>query len=137
MNIEYTSIIDDKTANIIEEELEKYDIKNEVACNYTPFGFIAEENGNFIGAVTGYTCFAEVYIDDLVVKEEYRGKGIGKKLLKEVENYYKGKKFNNMNLVTNGFQAPKFYEKCGFQLEFVRENKDNPKFTKYFYVKFF
>ena len=83
------------------------------------------------------TCFAEVYIDDLVVKEEHRGKGIGTKLIKEVENYYKDKNFNNMNLVTNGFQAPKFYEKCGFQLEFVRENKENPKLNKYFFVKYF
>ena len=137
MNIEFKPKIDDEIADIIEEELDKYDAKNNISCNYKPFGFVAYENDVFIGAVTGYTCFAEVYIDDLVVKEEHRGKEIGTKLIKEVENYYKDKNFNNMNLVTNGFQAPKFYEKCGFQLEFVRENKDNPKLNKYFFVKFF
>ena len=45
--------------------------------------------------------------------------------------------FNNINLVTNSFQAPGFYEKCGFKLEFIRKNEKNPKLTKYFYVKYF
>ena len=30
-----------------------------------------------------------------------------------------------------------FIEKCGFELEFVRKNKTNPKLDKYFYVKYF
>lgn len=42
-----------------------------------------------------------------------------------------------MNLSTYGFQAPEFYKKCGFTLEFIREDKKNPKLTKYFFVKFF
>ncbi len=40
-------------------------------------------------------------------------------------------------MVTSAFQAPGFYEKCGFQAEFVRINKKNPKLTKTFFVKFF
>ena len=40
-------------------------------------------------------------------------------------------------MVTSAFQAPGFYEKCGFQAEFVRVNKKNPKLTKTFFVKFF
>ena len=61
----------------------------------------------------------------------------GLELIEHTENYFKDKGFNNINLVTNEFQAPKFYEKCGFELEFIRENKGNPKFTKYFYIKYF
>ena len=55
----------------------------------------------------------------------------------KVEDYYKDSGFNNMNTMTNEFQAPQFYEKCGFELEFVRKNKDNPKLNKYYYVKYF
>nr|WP_297708181.1 hypothetical protein [uncultured Butyrivibrio sp.] len=33
-----------------------------------------------------------------------------------------------------GFQAPEFYKKLGYELEFIREDKD-PKFSKYFYLK--
>ena len=84
-----------------------------------------------------YTIIEEVYIDDLIVIDKYRGRDIGTKLVTQVEDFYRGKGFNNINLCTNGFQAPKFYEKCGYQLEFIRKNKNNPKLDKYFYVKFY
>lgn len=67
--------------------------------------------------------------------EQYRNKKIGSKLIEKVEKYYKNKGFENINLTTYDFQAPKFYQKCGFQIEFVRENKQNPKLTKYFLIK--
>ena len=127
----------DVIENFIEEEQEKYEAKNEVVCNYTPFCFTAMIDGELVGAIAGATCFSEVYIDELVVKEEHRGKNIGSQLMSAVENYYKDYGFNNMNTMTNEFQAAKFYEKCGFELEFVRKNKDNPKLNKYFYVKYF
>lgn len=59
-----------------------------------------------------------------------------KKLMRAVEAHYQGRGFNNINLCTSAFQAPGFYEKLGFRLEYIRENKTNPKLTKYFYVKF-
>lgn len=57
-------------------------------------------------------------------------------LVKAVEEYFIGKEFKNINLTTYEFQAPKFYEKCGFEIEFVREDKENPKLLKYFLVKY-
>ena len=39
-----------------------------------------------------------------------------------------------ITLTTFGFQAPEFYKKLGFQVEFIREDKD-PKLTKYFLAK--
>ena len=54
-----------------------------------------------------------------------------------VDSHYKDKGFENINLTTYGFQAPEFYKKCGFKVEFVRENKKNPKLNKYFLVKYF
>ena len=123
--------------NFIEEEHQKYEDKNGVVCNYTPFCFIAKENDELMGAIAGATFFSEVYIDELVVREDQRGKDIGTKLINAVEEYYKDSGFDNMNTCTNEFQAPKFYEKCGFQLEFVRKNKTNSKLNKYFYVKHF
>lgn len=123
--------------NFIEEEQQKYETKHGVVCNYKSFCFIAKEGDELVGAIAGATFFSEVYIDELIVKEEYREKGIGAQLIKCVEEYYKDKGFNNMNTITNEFQAPKFYEKCGFELEFVRKNKDNPKLNKYFYIKYF
>ena len=39
-----------------------------------------------------------------------------------------------ITLTTFGFQAPEFYKKLGYKLEFVRKDKD-PKLSKYFYLK--
>jgi hypothetical protein len=58
-------------------------------------------------------------------------------LLQQLENNFKGQSFNNINLVISAFQAPEFYKKCGFTVEFVRINKKNPKLTKTFFVKYF
>ena len=75
--------------NFIEEEQEKYEDKNGVVCNYTPFCFTAQIDNELVGAIAGATCFSEVYIDELVVKEVYRGKNIGSKLINAVEDYWK------------------------------------------------
>jgi len=57
--------------------------------------------------------------------------------LKGLEDHFKGQGFNNINLVTNQFNAPEFYKKCGFQAEFTRQNLKNPQLTKTFFIKFF
>lgn len=128
---------DETLEKAMEEEFTRHEQKAGVSYNHTPFAFVAKENDEIIGAVTGFTCFSEVYIDDLVVMENHRGKKVGTQLMRAVETHYKDCGFNNMNLCTSEFQAPKFYEKLGFQLEFVRKNRNNPKLNKYYYVKFF
>lgn len=118
-------------------EFNKFANKNGVTCNYVPFTFVAKENNDVIGIITGHSYYKEVHVSDLIIFEQYRNKHIGSKLIETVENYYKNKGFENINLSTYNFQAPEFYKKCGFEVEFIRENKNNPKLTKYFLVKYF
>lgn len=122
---------------IADELLSEYDTENDVEYNFKRFSFVAKENTQTVGYLTGFSYYSEVTVNNLVVLKSYRGKGIGAALLKQIEQHFNRKGFNNINLVTNEFQAPKFYEKCGFKLEFVRKNKENPKLTKYFFVKYF
>lgn len=137
LNIEYKEELDEEFYKIIDSEFNKFAKKNGVTCNYTPFIFIAKEDDKVIGIITGHSYYKEVHISDLIIYEEYRNKHIGTKLVEAVENYHKDKGFQNMNLTTYDFQAPEFYKKCGFVVEFKRENKENPKLTKYFLVKYF
>ena len=123
--------------DFIEKSQEEYEKENGIDCNYTPFVFVAKDEDRIVGALSGATFFAEVYIDELVVDKESRGKGIGRLLMNAVEDYYRDSGFNNINTCTNGFQEKKKKKKCGFELEFVRKNKTNPKLDKYFYVKYF
>ena len=135
--IEFKENLDDKIYELIDTEFNKYAIKNDVTCNYKPFSFVAKEDDDIIGIITGKSYYKEVHIGDLIVLEQYRKKHIGTKLIQIVENYFKDKGFENMNLTTYAFQAPEFYKKCGFEVEFIRENKENSKLNKYFLVKYF
>ena len=137
IEIEFKENLDEKYYEIIDKEFNKYAEKNGVVCNYTPFNFVAKENDEIIGVITGHSYYQEVHIGDLIIYEEHRNKHIGSKLVKTVEDYFKDKGFENMNLTTYGFQAPEFYKKCGFEVEYIRENKENSKLNKYFLVKYF
>ncbi|MDR2681704.1 MAG: GNAT family N-acetyltransferase [Holosporaceae bacterium] len=90
-----------------------------------------------VGLLTAYTVFAEIYIDEIWIDSKYRQKGFGRLLLSEIEKQFEGKGFWNISLCTSEYQAPEFYRKCGFELEFIRKNHQHPKLTKYFFVKYF
>ena len=111
INIEYQTNLDEKYYKIIDTEFNKFASKNDVICNYIPFAFVAMEDNEFIGIITGNSYYKEIHISDLIVLEQYRNKKIGTKLVKAVEDFYSDKGFENINLTTYGFQAPEFYKK--------------------------
>ena len=127
--------IDEQVGEFINIEFSAYGEKNEVELNYDEFNFVAEnEDGKIIGVITGRAYYNEVHIGDRIIDREYRGKGIGKQLVEAVENAYKGKGYEKITLTTFGFQAPEFYKKLGYKVEFIREDR-NPKLRKYFLAK--
>jgi Predicted acetyltransferase len=127
--------IDEQVGEFINIEFSAYGEKNEVELNYDEFNFVAEnEDGKIIGVITGRAYYNEVHIGDLIIDREYRGKGIGKQLVEAVENAYNGKGYEKITLTTFGFQAPEFYKKLGYKVEFIREDR-NPKLRKYFLAK--
>ncbi len=137
----YVQMIDNLSQDIEEKmrnDLIAYESSHGIDVNYKTFAMVLkEETGNVIGVLHAYTAFAEIYIDDLWVDNLHRGQGYGRKLLMALENHFKGKGFNNINLVTSAFQAPEFYKKCGYIAEFVRANNKNPQLTKTFFIKYF
>ena len=115
----------------------EYEKSHGIYDEYKKFYITAKLDDIVIGVLSAYAVFAEIYVDDLWIDKNYRKKGYGKELLLYLENKYKNSGYNNINLVTSAFQAPKFYENCGYELEFVRKNIYNPKLSKYFYIKYF
>ncbi len=57
------------------------------------------------------------YISDLYVKNAYRRKGIGKKLIDESKKFFKKQKIKYLELTTNhnNYESIKFYQKYGFK----------------------
>lgn len=124
----------ERIGEFINAEFSDYATDCDVALNYEEFCFAAEDDGKIAGVITGRAYYNEVYIGDLIVGKGYRRDGVGSKLVAAVEEAYKGKGYEKIALTTFGFQAPEFYKKLGYQLEFVRKDKD-PKLSKYFYLK--
>lgn len=137
LNIEYSENLDDDICSLIDAEFNKFADKNGVVCDYTSFGFIAKEDNKVVGVIKGHSAYKELHISELIILEQYRGKNIGTKLIEAVEKYCADNGFESITLSTFDFQAPEFYKKCGYEVEFIRENKKNPKLTKYFLIKFF
>lgn len=126
---------DQAIGDFIHEGFSRYGEQNAVALNYDAFCFVAEGNdGSILGALTGRAYYNEVHIGDLIVEEGSRRRGVGSRLVRAVEEAYQGKGYDVITLSTFGFQAPDFYKKLGFQLEYVREHAD-PKLSKYFLRK--
>lgn len=127
--------IDSRTGDFIHEEFVHYGEANGVELNYDEFCFAAEdESGKILGVITGRAYYNEVHIGDLIVAGDCRRSGLGSMLVHAVEDAYKGKGYDKITLTTFGFQAPDFYKKLGYEVEFVRKDKD-PKLVKYFLSK--
>ena len=124
----------DRINEFINLEFSNYASDCDVALNFEEFCFAAEDDGKIAGVIIGRAYYNEVHIGDLIVGKDYRREGVGSKLVATVEDAYKGRGYEKIALTTFGFQAPEFYKKLGYELEFVREDKD-PKLSKYFYLK--
>ena len=124
----------EKIGEFINREFTDYAVDCEVALNFEEFIFAAEDEGKIAGVITGRAYYNEVHIGDLIIGKDYRRAGVGSRLVTAVEEAFKGKGYEKIALTTFGFQAPEFYKKLGYELEFVREDKD-PKLRKYFYLK--
>lgn len=135
MELKFVDKIPDHIDELLEKEYVAYETQKGVESHFKRFYILAEDDENIVGVLTGYAIFSEVCVDELLVVQEYRKRGIGRSLLLCLESYCRGKDFTNINLVTNEFQAPEFYKKCGYSLEFVRKNKKCPLFSKYFFIK--
>ena len=114
-----------------------YEQAHSIDINFRRFALLLhDDQGVLLGALQAYTAYAEIYVEDLWVAAEIRRCGYGRLLLQRLEHEFTGKGYHNINLVTNAFQAPDFYVKCGYSVEFVRVNAQNPRLTKTFFVKY-
>ena len=134
MDIKRFDEVDDRLGEFINKEFSAYGEQNGVVLNYDEFCFAAEEDGNILGVITGRAYYNEVHIGDLIVASSLRKGGIGSKLVRAVEDNYRGNGYDKITLTTFGFQAPEFYKKLGYEIEFVREDKE-PKLSKYLLAK--
>ncbi len=126
---------DETIRDFIHNGFTRYGEQNDVVLSYEEFCFVAESSeGKIVGVITGRAYYNEVHIGDLIIDEHHRRTGLGRRLVYSVEDAYRDKGYTVVTLSTFAFQAPEFYKKLGYTVEFIRRHKD-PKLDKYFLSK--
>jgi ribosomal protein S18 acetylase RimI-like enzyme len=98
-----------------------------------PVTFQLFEDDHIAGLLVVEIFWGGLHIKHLAVEEKYRGRGYGKKLMLHALEYGEKKGCNFAFVETMNFQAPLFYRKFGFEVEFCREGYDVN--TSLYYLK--
>ncbi len=91
---------------------------------------VRDGEGGIAAGVAGWTWAGVCEITQLWVGATLRGKGIGRTLLQAAEAEAAAQGCRRVLVRTYSFQAPSFYEKCGYRIEQVIE--DFPPGHRYF-----
>ena len=87
-----------------------------------PFAFFIKNPAKAILAgVKGVSLYGCLYVDMLWVVPEMQHKGLGSKLVLECEKLGRSKQCTFVSLTTMDWEALPFYQKLGYEIEFVRE----------------
>jgi ribosomal protein S18 acetylase RimI-like enzyme len=85
----------------------------------TPIAVWMRRRGQMLGGAYGDTHYGWLYLSLLWVDESCRGQGWGRRLLEHFEAEAVARGCHGAWVSTYGFQAPRFYERLGYQ-EFGR-----------------
>lgn len=103
------------------EEIFLNDVENCVNDNPYLEGYIIEDNGELQGYIMAAKSFSTefgkpcIWIEDLYIKDEYRGHGIGKLALDYIAKRYEGCLFR-LEVEEENERAIGLYKKCGFEI---------------------
>lgn len=96
----------------------------ETLGNENALYLVAKEDGNIVGIASAYNILGDAEILNIAVKEEYRGRKIGKLLLNSLIGELKSRNASRITLEVaedNG-RAIALYEKNGFEPIYRRKN---------------
>jgi GNAT superfamily N-acetyltransferase len=76
---------------------------------------VRDAQDQVVGGLLGHVRWRWLYVSKLWLPEALRGKGIGTRLMREVEAYAKQRDCDGVFLDTFEYQALPFYEKLGYE----------------------
>ena len=103
------------------EEIFESDVENCVNENPYLEGYVFENSGEIQGYAMVAKSFSTefgkpcIWIEDLYIKDEYRGLGLGSKFLDYIEKKYQGS-ILRLEAEEENEWAVKVYKKCGFEV---------------------
>lgn len=96
--------------------LREYNRRYAEAPDFQPLVLAARDGEDIVGGLTGFTGWTWLHVDLLWVADEYRGKGLGRRLLRAAEQEAHLRGARQAYLDTFDFQARPFYEREGYTL---------------------
>lgn len=99
----------------VRDQLDAYNVAITGCDDYRPLAiFVRDAQGAVVGGLTGFTWGRCLKIDILWVKEEWRHRGYGARLIAVAEAEARAHGCQHAVLETHSFQAPGFYHKVGY-----------------------
>ena len=131
-----------KIIDLTEEQAEEIDERlsafDESYITYKMEGDIRigiEEDGKLIAGLDAcITTFKILYVSTMFVDEEYRRKGYGARLIREMEKRAAAMGVNTIRLDTFSWQGKEFYEAMGYEAVGHYENPTDG-YAEYFFLK--
>lgn len=119
----------------IESRLSSFD---ENYITYKMDGYIqigVEDDGKLIAGLDAcITAFKILYVSTVFVDEEYRRKGIGARMIQEMEKRALAMGVNTVRLDTFNWQGKEFYETLNYQCVGQYDNTEDG-YSEYFFLK--
>ena len=88
------------------------------------FSYVFEQDGSILGRIVAERFCDTVDIKFFVVKVEYRGQGIGRRLIEKIENEAKKAGCKHITLESMSFNSWRFYIAVGYEI--LAQINDSP-----------
>ena len=128
-------LLNEENIKYIDRELSKYDLEH---IGYSFDGNISiglfDDEELIAGVDATMTAYRILYVSTLFVKESYRNRGIGTKLMNLLEIRAKDLGANIIRLDSFNWQGGYFYEKIGFEKVGEYSSKEDG-FSEFFFIK--
>ncbi|TQV72117.1 GNAT family N-acetyltransferase [Aliikangiella marina] len=132
----HIAVYNEENSEIFEtlvSELRQFNMSHMDNEKSKPLSVIATDDiGKIIGGVSGRTIYNQLLIEILWISESARGSGLGTNLMLRAESEAKARGCIAAQVDTLSFQAPKFYQKLGFEI--VGKVADIPNSPERFFL---
>ena len=127
--------LNEENVRYIDRQLNEYDLEH---IGYSMDGNVSlglfDEEELIAGVDASMTAYRILYVSTLFVKESYRGRGIGTRLMNELETRAKKLGANIIRLDSFSWQGGSFYEKIGYE-KVGEYSSEEDGFSEFFYIK--
>jgi GNAT superfamily N-acetyltransferase len=133
-SFEVSDHIDDQDYRFLEEQLTDFNVAVTGHRDARDLALIVRDDQSAIVAgLSGWTWGGMMKIQYLWVREDYRGRGYGSRLLQAAEAEGRARGCRQVALDTHSFQGPTFYPKFGYEVYGMLD--DDPVGYKSYYLK--